>query len=65
VKQLIRRVVFRDPHYTEMSVPDSGGARAFARQLIRGGKGFRCEPCPDGSWTFTINEPNEPNRWEA
>ncbi len=58
---LVRKVLYRDIDYTEMWV-DS--AKAFARQLIRDGKGFKCEPLDDGGWMFTVYEENWPTKWE-
>lgn len=61
---LERRVVVREENYTEMWVPNAEGCRAFARQLIRDGKAFKCEPCTDEGWSVTVYEHNHPNRWE-
>lgn len=60
-----RAVVYRDEDYTEMFVDGDGAAKAFARQLIRDGKAFKCEPCTDGGWSVIVYEHNHPNKWEA
>lgn len=60
-----RHIVYRDEGHTEMWVESNGSAKSFARQLIRDGKTFTCEPCTDGGWSFTVYEFNHPNRWES
>lgn len=59
-----REVVVRDPEQTEMVVESDGEAKGFAKQLIRGGKGFTASPNEDGTWTFVVTEVNHPTRWE-
>lgn len=57
-------MVVREEDHTVMWVGSDGQAKAFARQLIRDGKSFKCEPCSDEGWEFTVYEFNHPNRWE-
>lgn len=59
------KVLVRDPGQTEMTVPNAGEAKGLARRLIGKGKAFDVWPNEDGSWSFLIDEYNEPNRWEA
>ena len=60
-----RRVIVREPDETEMDIAGSGEAKAFAKQLIRDGKGFEATPQADGVWRFIVYELNEPSRWEV